>query len=67
MRRLSMTENEHPAKREDSIVRFWRILAAWDDAIGADPFESLEKRVAALEQAAFGFRDHERAGEKRSD
>ena len=67
MQRLSITANEHSAKQETWIFRFWRILAAWDDAISADPFESLEKRVAALEQAAFGFRDHERAGEKRSD
>ena len=65
MRRLSMTENEHPAKREDSIVRFWRILAAWDDAINASPLETLEKRVAVLEQAVFGSHDHETAGTKK--
>ena len=65
MRRLSMTENEHPAKQEDSIVRFWRILAAWDDAINASPLETLEKRVAVLEQAVFGSHDHETAGTKK--
>jgi len=54
-----MTANEHSAKREPWIVHFWRILAAWDDAISADPFESLEKRVAALEQAVFEL-DHEK-------
>jgi hypothetical protein len=61
-----MTANEHSAKQETWIFRFWRILAAWDDAISTSPVESLEKRVAVLEQEAFGFHDHERAGEKRS-
>jgi hypothetical protein len=60
-----MTANEQPAKREAWIVRFWRILAAWDDAVNASPLESLEKPVATLEQATFGFRDHERAGDNK--
>jgi hypothetical protein len=45
--------------------RFWRILAAWDDAINASPLETLEKRVAVLEQAIFGSHDHETAGTKK--
>ena len=64
-RRLAITANEHSAKQESWIFRFWRILAAWDPAISASPFESLEKPVAALEQATFGFHDRERAGDKK--
>ena len=46
-----MSVNEQP---EGWIFRFWRILATWDDAINASPLESLDKRVAALEQVVFG-------------
>jgi hypothetical protein len=65
MQRLSITANEHSAKQETWIFRFWPILAAWDDAINASPLETLEKRVAVLEQAVFGSHDHETAGTKK--
>jgi hypothetical protein len=56
MQRLSITANEHSAKQETWIFRFWRILAA---------LETLEKRVALLEQAVFGSHDHETTGTKK--
>jgi hypothetical protein len=49
-----MSINEQSEKQEGWIFRFWRILASWDDAINASPLESLDKRVAALEQAVLG-------------
>jgi hypothetical protein len=49
-----MSVNEQSAKQEGWIFRFWRILAAWDGAVNGSPLESLDRRVAALEQAVFG-------------
>jgi hypothetical protein len=60
-----MTANEHSAQQEAWIFRFWRVLAAWDDAISTSPLESLEKRVTALEQAVSGFQDRERVATKK--
>jgi hypothetical protein len=36
--------------RHATWVRLWRTLLTWDEAINLDPVESLERRVAALEQ-----------------
>ncbi len=48
-----MNENMQSAERDNLMSRLWRTIIMWDEAIGTSEIELLEKRVAALEVAAF--------------
>ncbi len=50
---VPMNENMQSAERDNLMSRVWRTIIRWDEAIGTSEIELLEKRVAALEVAAF--------------
>jgi len=50
---VPMNENMQSAERDNLMSRLWRTIIRWDEAIGTSEIELLEKRVAALEVAAF--------------
>jgi hypothetical protein len=63
---VGMKENVQSTK-DDTWIRLWRTLLAWDEAINLDPVESLDRRVSALEQGISYLNERSANPNKRRD